>query len=380
MTISSWLTDYMYTCPDPGIVAYKRLDGIDRVGPRIAIWIGVLLAFEQCTHAIALFLTMRRKINFCIAITPKFKMPIGVALAWVIFTALSIDLVALTYRSNAAVLAKTLHVASEVTFLVMLSSSFGFHVFSSICVFAVLTILLMVITMPCSDTITLAAFSGLVLDSINFLAYAWYGLTHPKNPVLWTLIGGLGWHAAYLLTYVGVMRWKSISDLSRVWIRVAGLAFNNIANELLLTASKKSLGLTQSGLVTIEDWKNSFLPLDRPLCLWTSDGLRLIGPVPDDDTPRSIPQFEPHRTGYTRGNLYKALFCLAPFSSSVQYARRGHVTRLRSSILCAFCRQYTISDIEYVSETSVFVLSWNHVRYTSWVFLVVLGVIIGCYP
>jgi hypothetical protein len=358
-------------------VAYNHLRPALQLAPRIVIWIGVLLAFEQCVHAIVLLISLRRNIRFSLVITPKFRLPVGVALAWVIFTALSIDLVVLTYRSNAAVLAKTLHVASEVTFLILLSSAFGFYVFSAICIFAVLIILLMVLTLPCSETVLFAASSGLILDSINFLAYAWYGLSNPRNIVLWTLIGGFGWHSLYLLTYLGVIGWTAISDTARVWIRVAGLTFNIIASELLLTASKRALGLTRGGMMAISEWMDTFDPLREPLCVWTTEGLRFVGPVPDDKIPRHVSQFELHKTGYTRGNLHKALLGLLPCYSSVHYVRDGDVTTIKSSILCMFCTKSTIVDIQYITEREVFVLSWNHIRYASWVLLVVLGIAIG---
>ena len=380
MTISSWLGEYAFTCPDPGILAYTRLDPDVQVVPRMVIWLGVLIALEQCTHAITLVMTWRRKIRFSIATTPEFVLPVGVALLWVVFTALSIVLVALTYRSNAAVLAKSLHVASEVTFLVLLCTAFGFYVFSSICIVALLIILMLVLTLPCSETITFAAVSGLVLDSINFLAYAWYGMTQPKDVLLWTLIAGFGWHVLYLLTYIGVVRWTSIADAARVWMRVAGLVCNIIASELILHASKRFLGLTQGGMLTISAWRESFTGLDKPLCVWTTDGLRLVGPVPDDDASRTLAPYEPHRTGYTKGNLHKAAFGLLPAFSSVQYARSGRTTTLKTSVLCAFRRQASVRDIQSIRERDVFVVSWNHVRYAWWGICVPLAIGVGMYP
>ena len=104
-----------------------------------------------------------------------------------LFTSLSILLVGLTWRASSAVLAKTLHVIAEACFLV----------FPMLCIricdrcsSSADSLHRSLVRPPFDSTIEFASLCGIVLDSSNYLAYAWYGMTQPDNEDLWTTIHG----------------------------------------------------------------------------------------------------------------------------------------------------------------------------------------------
>lgn len=378
--LSSWLPGFNRTCPDPGLRAYSQLDESHKFPARVIMWIGMLIACEQVTHAIALLLTSRRAIRLRSSFSP-FRLSVGVALAWAVFTSLSIFLVGFTFRSNAAILVKSLHVATETIFLIMILVSFGFTVLASLAALLVLIILPMTLTLPCSETILMAASSGLVLDALNFLVYAWYGVTNPNDPVLWLYIAGLGWHAMYLVTFLGVMRWENLDGLGRVYFRIAGMYFNLVAVEFFLAAIRACLLVTASGRQNLKDWLNEFDSdlLRQPLCVWTGQGLRLLGPVGQST---QVNAFEPNRTAYTPRGFVRACNALFILLGQLKLDTTGDVTTVRHSLACAYgyIKPYTIERINDVRVEHAYVVSWMQIRVAFWAPLAAVACVLGYYP
>lgn len=375
MSLSSWLYVFDDTCPDEGLLAFQRLDAATARAPRVAIWIGLLLAAEQAVHVAVVALTSRAPLQYRMRVVPEFSLASGAALLWSLFTALSILLVSATFRSSAAVLAKILHVASEAYFLVLLSSAFGMYSASGIVVVFVVCVVLFGVSLPCDETIGVAATGGLALDSANFLAYATLGLSRPDDPVLWLLIGGFGWHALYLVTFVGVNVWV-MGDAARTWFRVAGMAFNIVAIEFVLAAAKRALRLGASGEVDLKEWHESFDDEELRV-VWTRDGIRLLGVLAEGET-RSASTHEPHRTAYAEGALWRSVFAVLPSGGKVSCTRVGSDASVRTGFLCSLgCRPAAVvRDVSRGPERAR-VLSWTDVRRVYWLCLVALGVVLG---
>ena len=191
-------------------------------------------------------------------------------------------LIGITFRSNAAVLSKTLHVTSEAFFLAAITVAFGLPVIAGAVIVTSVVTLLLTLTMPCFETIEVAARTGMVLDAINFLSYAWYGLTRPNDYQLWTFIWGLGFHALYLIAAITVSREHGSPELL-LGLRIIGLYANIIASEFFLLVARRELGLATSGRVkSIKAWQNMLKDVNTPLCIWTTRGLRVIAPVHPD--------------------------------------------------------------------------------------------------
>lgn len=403
--LTSWMTEFRETCADPALEAYDASTGTARSVARFFIWLGVALATEQVVHALTLALGARR-LGVKVRVRP-FRLPTGLALAWVSFTALSIVLTALTWRSNAAVLAKTLHVVTEALFLVYMLVAFGYRVVAGIVASLVLVAVLLVLTLPCSETILYAASSGLVLDAINFLVYAWHGLTLPNDSQLWLLIWGLGWHAMYLLTMVGVMRWRQLSGAAKVVWRVLGLYFNIVASEFFLEAVRREMRLAAGGKVELKRWSDEVASASLgvhagdgegdgegdgadgarglravPLCLWTSRGARPIGKLPSDERGVTVNAYAPGLTAYLPGAWPRALHGLFPlFGGDVKFTlRKNGTVAVEEALLCGYgwTKGYETEARDVASYA--FVLSWRHVRGVYWTIALLLAVFIAVFP
>lgn len=383
--LSSWLSQYNETCADPALLGYNRLPDHEKLVPRVFIWIGVALAFEQVVHAFTLGLGSRRRLIFGLTTRP-FRLPTGLALAWVIFTAVSIVLTALTFRSNAAILSKTVHVMIEGLFLMFLLGAFGFRCLAGVVGFFLLVGIVTVLALPCSETVLYAGSSGLFLDAVNFLIYAWYGISQPNDYRLWLLIWAFGWHALYLISMVGVMRWDTIGDASKLGWRISGLYANIVASELFLAAVRREMKLADGGIVDVKAWSTRFDREDleqSPLCVWTRNSLRLLGPPPPEDEEREISLFQPGRTAFTRRALHKSMYAFFPiFSNRATCTRRGTATRLEFALLCGYgwFQNETVDKINHVSVSSVYVLSWGNVRAVYWLVCVVVALVAASYP
>ena len=373
--LANWLPLYNDTCPDPGLQAYVRLSGENRSVARGFIWIGMLLACEQAVHAFTLFARARAPLTVRLYTSP-FKLPTGIALAWVVFTALSIFLVGLTFRSNAAVLMKTLHVGAEALFLILICMSFGFNIVAGLAALLVLVVLPMTITLPCTETITLAASSGLILDAVNFLVYAWYGLTQPDNNILWLYIGGLGWHALYLITFLGVMRWVELSDESRTAWRVAGMYFNIIAIEFFLVALRRSLLNTTTRRRPIKELLSI---IDEPVVVWTKKGLQIGNAHMLTAENRTVRVFEPNYTIYSPSGLRYFFDPLYLLLGSVQCHTDGEDIIVRYALACAFGYIAPVKTSTRIDENVGIIIDWYIVRLWYWVCIVIVGAGVGTF-
>lgn len=378
--LSSWLSSFENTCPDPALEGYAFLSDPERMPYRTVIWIGVLIAIEQIVHAATLAFSSRKTLTFRLKILP-FSLPTALSLLWVVFTALSIVMVGLTFRSNAAVLAKAVHVFIEGLFLAFLASAFGYFVFSGVAAFLIISALTLTLTLPCSETIHIAAGSGLLLDAINFLAYALYGLSFPNDTTLWLLIWGLGSHAMYLITQVGVMRWSALSISSKLWFRISGMFFNLVASEFFLAAVRRTILVAKSGIVNLDDWKTEFESGGETLLpVWTARGLRIIGDLRKDIKTRLF-AFEPNRTAYTMGGWKYMRNAILPVSGELFIKVNRFSTRIGYSILCFYKKgkDAQTSELQTIREKTAYVLGWMHIRVIYWFVLIVVGSIVGSF-
>jgi hypothetical protein len=372
-------------CPDPGLLAYDSLE--EKTSFRVLIWIGVFLALEQMVHAFFLFFSCRR-MTFNLKVRPSFQLPTSLTLAWVVFTSLSIITVALTWRSDASILAKSIHVGVEAAFLSLLAHRFGLTWISALSSFLVLFVLAFSLTTECESTVTLAASSGLVLDAINFLAFAIYGLTERTNFVLWHLIIGFGWHALYLLTFIGVLRWD-MSDDWRIGFRASGMVFNLVASEFLLLAVRRVLFRRES-ILRVEDWREreedkaegEEREEEKTLVVWTGSGPRFSKPP----FGKLIFCFEPEFSSLSLSSFsiytaaYVSFSSLFPFFGSVLLSRKREDPEkvvLHSSFLCGlFCRkEYDLSLLTNVPyNETVLLIKWWHVRTIYALVAILLGI------
>lgn len=358
--VASWLPTYNTICPDVGLKAYDAMSDSEKVIPRIFLWVGILLAFEQAVHAAALFVRSPvEKLKIRVGVVPNFVPPLFTVLAWVLFTSLSIVLIGITFRSSAAILAKTLHVFAEALFLIALSSAFNYNTVAGMVGVIALIALLLVLSLPCTESIEFASRSGMALDAINFLSYAWYGFSLPNDKRLWLFIWALGCHVIYLLTAITVSRDHG-SDNLLVGLRVIGLYANIIASELFLVLARRELRLDVSGNVNLQVWSENEVECeDDMLCVWSQKGIHVIGNLVE--CPRTISPFALGKTAYTEGTEKLMLFASFPL---IQSAHCDTTTNTISfALLCAYNRISTLPVFDNINELKTgFVLGWWHVR------------------
>lgn len=380
--VASWFPQYETQCPDVALQAYGAMSDADKTTPRILFWIGMLISLEQAWHAVAMLTTAKlRDLRVSISTTPRFRPPLLTVFLWVIFTTLSVFLVGLTFRSNVAVLSKTLHVASEALFLIALSVAFGHTtVAGGIGVITILA-LLQAVTLPCNESIEFSARTGMVLDAFNFLAFAWYGMTLPDDPQLWTFIWGLGFHAVYLLTAMLVSR-EHGTDQFLVALRALGVYANIFASEFFLLICRRELGVCASGNVVLQELERN--DKYEGLCVWTADGIRVLGSyaVAEAGGVTTIYPFKLGRTAYLPGAQVHMIFALLPIMGSARCTTmEGGCTLVEFSLLCGYSGRtaVTIKDIHHISDNnaSAFVLGWWHVRLGYGLFAIFLGCLLA---
>jgi len=338
-------------CPDKGLRAISELSDPNFLS--VIAWLGIFLSIEQAIHAIVIFLHSPKKINFVTKVNP-FVFPSGLALLWVFFTATSHILVGLTWRSNVAVLTKVLHVAVEATFLVQLLLNFGFYFLSGFALLVVSIILFMSLTLPCSATIDFASFSGILLDSTNYLSYVYLGLTKRRNTTLWFAIAAFGFHVLYLLSFIGVQKWHMINEL-RGSFRLSGMVFNIIASEIFLRLVQN----LQYGHVPFRvDTKKWMMNHDR-VSIWTKEGVL----IKEFTNPQSqqINLFDPYTTGFVSISPVM-INCFIPIlGTSIVSIHDDKHLKIHWSILCAFCIKSIIPKHGNIPD-KVYVFNWNHIR------------------
>lgn len=207
------------SCPD---VAMQFMDGHTAFMPIVAagvawsaeqtVWAGVLLARVGEMGARSSF--------------GPYRPGLLLVWLWAFFTAASVTLVGVTWRSDAAVLAKTLHVATEAAFLWQILARRGFHVASSLVAATVFYALAFAVTMPCEVSLVLATTAGFVLDSANFVAHLLIG-----SPRL--VLYAFACHALYLGLYFSLFM-LGLGDEVGGSLRSAGMLFNLVAVEFAM--------------------------------------------------------------------------------------------------------------------------------------------------
>lgn len=376
--VATWLPNYEIVCPDVGLKAYSAMPDGEKVLPRIFLWIGILLALEQAVHAIALLVrSPAQKLRVRVSVVPAFAPPLLTTLAWVLFTSLSIVLIGVTFRSSAAILGKTLHVFAEAVFLIGLTSAFNYTTVAGMVGVVATIAVLLVLSLPCTESIEFASRAGMALDAINFLSYAWYGFSLPDDKQLWLFIWALGCHVIYLLTAITVSRDHGSDDLL-VGLRIVGLYANILASELFLMLSRRELRLDVSGAVDLQRWRDSELETEGDiLCVWSQDGIHVLGNVVD--CPRIISPFALGKTAYTEEAQRLMLFACFPLVQSAHCDMANGPTKISFALLCAFNRLATLpaSDNIHTLHDTAFVLGWWHVRMGYQLILIMLAIFIA---
>lgn len=238
-------------CADPGTIAVMDLD--EGSFWLWVIWFGIASAVERTIATLAIGWRVPRSL---LVVHPTYRPPLMLIVLWNIFTAFSIVLVATTMRSSWAVLFKAAHVATEGIILAMLLYAHRMQTATALAIIAILSVTGLVLSFPCATTITTAAISGLVLDSANFVAHVIVGLQQTDNVMLWTTIHGFGWHALYLLMYIGVQRFN-VSDHTRAVFRLFGMLCNNIAIYVFVHLLRRSVLPSATRYDSLENWKRA---------------------------------------------------------------------------------------------------------------------------
>ena len=384
MKLASWMSEVSDVCPDEGLEAYSTFDEGSKILPRMVIWIGILLGFEQATQAIVTAIAFKVPLRLRMQTLPKFELPIALVLLWVLFTSLSIAMVGLTFRSAAAILVKTLHVATETLFLVSLLFAFGFPFVAASAIVFVVCVASMVITLPCQNMVGYAATGGLVLDSVNFLSLAWYGIASPDDVVLWTLIGGFGWHALYLLSYLVIKRWH-VGVITLVWVRIFGMVCNLIASEFLLHAARLALPKVDvlGGWMTKAAW---LCASEDQAILWAQGRPWLRDAHPPDKRKRNTPtdaatQITMHAPGssaYAEADLWRAWRAFALPGVGLLRKRSARDAELAQAVLCSpLGKPQLIENARNAPVDDVYVVHPSIGRVISRAVLVVVGIGIG---
>ena len=235
--------------------------------------------------------------------------------------------------------------------------------------------LLLVVAIPCEKVVLGASVGGIVLDSINFLAHAYYGVQHPNDAILWTLIGGFGWHALYLLSYVGIMRWR-MAAFGRVSLRIFGMLANNVANEFFLAACRADLygAGAVAGVVDLREWAAD--AADGVLSVWTSSALVVLRTPEGREV--DFHAHAPYRTAYVGLGALRALHVLFPLRGHMRVVRRDATTLdVRESVLCAYCVRGCALDRLPAEVRTGFVPGWTSVRAMYWVCVGGTAVLLG---
>jgi hypothetical protein len=278
-------------CPDRGLQAIETLGHTSIY--YVLGWMIALLSIEQSCHVFMLFFQKFREIKYTFCRNP-FQFPVGVSLLWVLFTALSHILVAFTWRSNAAILAKSLHVVTETLFLIQISTSFGFYLFSSVCSVVITIVLLLVVALPCTVTVTPASYSGIVLDTINFLAYTMYGFGNKDNKILWKAIAAFGLHWLYLITFTFVeIDEIQLGKHTLASLRIFGAYMNYFAGEVFINIAHTILYKSNDLKQDTRDWFKR-----HTICsVWNNNELIIHGLKNNTTTKMNV--LSPYTTGFT---------------------------------------------------------------------------------
>jgi len=353
-------------CPDRGLRSISNIDQSNFIV--IIAWMAIFFSMEQAMHAILIFLHAKNRPKFSTRVNP-FEFPTGIALLWVFFTAVSHVLVGFTWRSNAAVLTKALHVATEATFLVQLSIAFGYYGLSSAVLLIISIILIMVLTLPCSATVGFTSLSGIALDTTNFIAFLYLGCTKRDNKELWMAITAFGIHVLYLISLLFVQNYDNFSEEARGSVRIVGMIFNIIASEIFLQLVHLiEYDPDDSFIVPTDEW----IAKREVVSIWTQKGLIIKGYI--GDRPMQINVFDPYVTGYSECVPQILNAFLPLFGNCIICSYDKKHLQLKWSFLFAFCFTTKVPRCSEIPDR-VFVLTWNHIRIPYRVLFVVIGLV-----
>lgn len=336
------------SCPDKGLQSIEDV-GFPHPFQYIA-WLIVFLSIEQASHVFTLFMHSKKARTFVLKVHP-FEFPVGLGLLWVLFTASSHVLVALTYRSNAAVLTKGFHVTTEAIFLIQLASSFGLYGVSALSSVIVFIVMILVLSLPCHATIKLASYAGIVLDSTNFLAYLWFGFTK-RDKILQMAIVAFGFHVAYLTSFIFVEGIPVMSDEVRGSLRLLGAVFNLIASEIFLRLAQRVIYGEYTYRVKVSEWMYQH----DYACVWTSNGLFLRGV----ELSQQFDLFYPYTTAYAHYSTVMWNAFLPLWNMCIYESHDKEYWKLRFPIFVGYCYTANVKKAKAPSEAIVF--SWNHIR------------------
>tara|TARA_B100000945_G_C20411148_1_gene612636 strand:+ start:42 stop:734 length:693 start_codon:yes stop_codon:yes gene_type:complete len=224
----------------------------------------------------------------------------------------------------------------------------------------------MVLTLPCSATIELASFSGIVLDSANFLALVWLGCTKPSNTILWRAITAFGFHLLYLLTFIGVQKWTMIDEI-RGTFRLSGMLFNIIASEIFLRLVQYIHYGNASFFRKVSDLASE----NEIISIWTKNGLIIKGFNGLD--PKIINPFDPYTTGYTTISAAMINSFIPIFGTCIISSYNDNYWQLNWSILCAFCFKTYIPKYHEKYPNDILVFTWNHIRFLYQIIAIIIA-------
>lgn len=192
-----------------------------------AVGIGVAWGLEQAVYGAGL--SSRSSLRAESTFAP-YAPSLALVCAWAVLTSLSVAFVGLTWRSPAAVLTKSFHVAAEAAIFWQILRARALHLAASVLAVGVGCTLLVALTMPCDQTLVLATTSGFILDAGNFSTHLLLWL-RGDCPTL--VVAAFGMHAVYLSFYLSLF----LADLGNplgAGFRLIGMFANLLASELAL--------------------------------------------------------------------------------------------------------------------------------------------------
>ena len=263
-------------CPDTGLLA------IDTPALVLITWIGIMIAAEQALHAISLFFRHWRSLSISPRLNPLYELPSLLAIGWVVFTSLSIITIGIMWRGSPSIFMKGVHIVFEGSFLVSILLSCKLYTPSALVTAMMITAFSFVVTLPCDQSLPFAAILGIVLDSSNFLLHVGIFISQRNNKQVMFPTAAFGFHIVYLITRIMVNEIQMINTLQAI-LRISGVFCNIAANELLIRGVQYFHCVRTSKITVCGcNWLSEHKKTNCLHVVWTVDGLRLIGKIPNE--------------------------------------------------------------------------------------------------
>ena len=329
-----------FICPDNGMVA---IDVMNSKIYWIFVWLIVFLSIEQSIHVFTLILDNFSKLTFHLQTNP-YQFQTGLSLLWTLFTACSHILVSLTNRSNVAVLTKGFHIIIEAIFLIQIALVFGYLLFASIFSVVIFIIFSMILTLPCKATIFPASYTGLILDSLNFISHLIYGLSISFQPILCKVIVAFGFHFVYLILFtISENDTVNLSNEILGMLRIISAFCNYFAGEIFINICYNTYYKTSALWVTTAKWKTEH----DVVSIWRNDHLYVLG----ETNNKKIDVFRPFKTGFDGFSL-SLLNVYVPLFGSININNN----KIIPSFLCSEMQERNM--IRYKISDKIFVMNW----------------------